>query len=382
MFRSIIKKLYLLLFDRDYVMKNSTNKWVFISYLSEPLYKIGDDVYFNRHQNRREAIVIAESFYKKGFNVHIRRFDKPIIFTKRKYDIIFGLEPNFVYMSSRNEDALKIYYATGAYWEFQNSQIKNRTIEASKRFGHEFKLNRLVAPHNSPIIADHIMQIGTLNTVQTYPEQLRGKISLLRQSLTVSSDLYKENNKAERAKRSTFLWFGSKGSILKGLDLILPIFKTQTNFVLHIVGNMDDDFEEIYKREFLANNIFYHGFLDITDPNFLAIAEQCTFTIFPSCSEGGTPGSLLNTMYLGLIPITTAICASPQMYELGEIVALNKKSIEDGIKKLQQLSDADLQLLALKNHNYIKDNYNLEIFQSDFCSNLTNLLVKNKYISH
>lgn len=381
MFRTIIKKLYLLLFDRDYVMKNTTDKWVFISYLSEPLYKRVTDTYFNRHQNRREAIVIAEGFYQQGFNVHIRRFDKPILFSKRKYDIVFGLEPNFVYMSSKNKDALKIYYATGAYWDFQNNQIKNRTREAAKLFGYEFKLNRLVDPHNSPVIADHIMQIGTLNTLRTYPQQLRSKISLLRQSLTVSGNLYNGNRRTQHAKRNTFLWFGSQGSILKGLDLILPIFKEQINFVLHIVGNMDDDFEEIYKREFQANNIFYHGFLDVTDPHFLAIAEECTFTIFPSCSEGGTPGSLLNTMYLGLIPITTAVCASPAMYELGEIVELNKKSIEDGINKLQQLSDVDLQLLSSRSHNYIKDNYSLEIFQSDFSSNLTKLLIKYKSIN-
>ena len=53
----------------------------------------------------------------------------------RHYDIIFGLDPNFVTMSQKNPQALKIYYATGAYWKHQYSIVKNRIDSFNKKHG-------------------------------------------------------------------------------------------------------------------------------------------------------------------------------------------------------------------------------------------------------
>ena len=54
------------------------------------------------HQNKREALVIGDIFYSLGYNVKIALFNAPEECDTRKYDIIFGLEPNFVTMSQRN----------------------------------------------------------------------------------------------------------------------------------------------------------------------------------------------------------------------------------------------------------------------------------------
>lgn len=374
---NLFKKIFLFLFVKDYIKKTASDKWVFISYLSEPFYKNLDETYLNRHQNRRESIIIADCFHQFGFNVHVRRFDKPLIFRRRKYDVVFGLEPNFEKISQVNPHAIKIYYATGAYWQFQNKQIVTRTAQASQRFNYPFSRHRMVVPHQSAVIADHIMQIGIPNTIKTYPNEIRHKIHILRQSITIPQDLYQIKSERNINKRN-FLWFGSGGSILKGLDLLLTIFEKYDDFTLHIVGKMDDDFQSMYKERKERENIKYHGYLEITDPCLMDIVNECAFVIFPSASEG-MPGSLLNMMYLGLIPITTSICASPEMYKLGAIVDLDLDSIEEGMLSLNQLSDAELIDLSIQNRKYVHENFNLEIFRSDFCNALSTIFVNQKF---
>jgi hypothetical protein len=65
------------------------------------------------HQNKREALVIGDIFYSLGYNVKIALFNAPEECDTRKYDIIFGLEPNFVTMSQRNPQALSAPCAAG-----------------------------------------------------------------------------------------------------------------------------------------------------------------------------------------------------------------------------------------------------------------------------
>lgn len=134
------------------------------------------------HQNKREALVIGDIFYSLGYNVKIALFNAPEECDTRKYDIIFGLEPNFVTMSQRNPQALKIYYATGAYWKHQLTMVKNRTDLFNTKHGTHLPYSRLVDAHNSCEIADVIFQIGSSFTIQTYPSKLQSKINIINQS--------------------------------------------------------------------------------------------------------------------------------------------------------------------------------------------------------
>ena len=54
------------------------------------------------HQNKREALIIGEIFYSLGYNVKVARCNAPKECDDRHYDIIFGLDPNFVTMSQKN----------------------------------------------------------------------------------------------------------------------------------------------------------------------------------------------------------------------------------------------------------------------------------------
>ena len=367
---SIIRKLlyscYINIFVRDYKLENSIKKGrVLVSYLPTPFYKKGNEKYFSYHQNRRESIIIAKIFHELGYSVTVRHFRKLTVFRKR-YDIIFGLEPNFVRESLYNPNALKIYYATGTYYQFQNKLIKERTDQFNKKNNTAVPYYRLVAQHVSAEISDYIFQIGTMNTLLTYPASLRSKIRLLDQSCEDFNN-FQVSKKIELLNKNTFIWFGSGGSILKGLDLVIDYFYENHNLKLHIVGPIDKEVYHFYKNKLLyTNNIKYHGFLNIHSIEFQTIVNQSTFLIFPSASEG-SPGSVINLKKLGIIPVVSKIAAVDSIKELGVVIEdLTINGIAQAVKEALSYTDEQLIQLIYANISYANTKYNLQQFERKF----------------
>ena len=120
------------------------------------------------HQNKREALVIGDIFYSLGYNVKIALFNAPEECDTRKYDIIFGLEPNFVTMSQRNPQALKIYYATGAYWKHQLTMVKNRTDLFNTKHGDPAYQHHGLAEMMMQEVIDQAEEYGMMISLETH----------------------------------------------------------------------------------------------------------------------------------------------------------------------------------------------------------------------
>jgi glycosyltransferase involved in cell wall biosynthesis len=126
----------------------------------------------------------------------------------------------------------------------------------------------------------------------------------------IPAPFYKVINSYELLKNSknsiSFLWFGSCGLIHKGLDLLLDFFSKRQDLRLHICDPIKEEsvFEKIYyKKLYETSNIITHGFVDIRSEKFIKILEDCSFLIFPSCSEGGGASVITAIGNGGLIPI-------------------------------------------------------------------------------
>lgn len=363
-----VKYIYLLLFSRDYKSINCEAKNIFVSYLSEPFYIKNDNQYFNAHQNRRETIIMADIFTKMNYSFHFVRLDKPLWYIG-KYDIVFGVEPNFIYACNRNPSAIKIYYATGAYYLHQNNMIRQRTDTFNRNKKTQISYSRLVMSHNSCEVADFIIQIGSDFTLKTYPEKYRNKIIKIRQSC---HDFNLDTDYLSRKKRSTsfvdFVWMGSKGSILKGLDIVIDFFLAHTTYNLHIIGEIDPDVKCYYNEKIQnAPNIHYYGFLDLNSDTFMSIAMTSIAVLMPSASEGGCPGAVINLMKLGCIPIVSKYAAVDNIEDLGYLIEdFSVEALEKSINKLFDLSlDAALRKIE-DNYIFANSNYNLDIFRNDF----------------
>ncbi len=341
------------------------NKMAYLSYLPEPYIRKDNITYLNKHQNRREALSLIDIFENFSYGVVIERFDR-YFFSKEKYDLVWGLEPNFTRLSKLNPKAKKIYYATGSYYSHQNSMIIQRTDQFNKSHSANLSYHRLVAPHNSCEVADVIFQIGCKKTINTYPEKLRKKIKIINQSCH-SFKNFVISDKNDKYKKNEFIWLGSGGSILKGLDLLFDYFILNPQFNLNVVGPLDKDFYLYYKDKIQAcKNITYYGFMDMDDPELIHIANRCVAIIFPSCSEG-LPGSVINMMKLGLIPIVTQWCSVDGIEDLGyELSGLSIEEIENSVSWIMNLSESQITDLFLKNYNYANLNFNLDKFKETF----------------
>ena len=67
--------------------------------------------------------------FNHGFNIVVQHYQSKTVPPPHEYDIIFGLEPNFVLCAEKHPDAKTVYYATGAYVGYANRSIVQRTSQ-------------------------------------------------------------------------------------------------------------------------------------------------------------------------------------------------------------------------------------------------------------
>jgi glycosyltransferase involved in cell wall biosynthesis len=363
---NLLKKLYVFIFIKDYkTPSHKSKRRIFISYLSEPFYKESDIKYMNKHQNRQETLIMRDTLVELGFASHFRRFDKAILLPK-KYDTIFGIEPNFIRASKANKKAIKIYYATGAYHSHQNKMVKERTDYFNLTHNTNIPYIRMVKPHESCDLADRIIQIGSKFTIKTYPEFLQNKITIIRQSChTFHFDDFLER-KFKSVKSNHFIWMGSQGSILKGLDIVLDYFLQHKESVVHIIGTIDEYVYNYYKDKInKTDNIHLYGFLDLDSSFFEKLALQSAFVIMPSASEG-MPGSVINLMKLGCIPIVSCYSAFNEINDYGYLMdSITIESLDTCINESQQLTQNELRSKIENCFVFANSNFNNETFHED-----------------
>lgn len=364
-----LKKMIVNLIPDYKSMVNDSNNIVLCSYINDGFILSKNSKKLLTHGNKIESIIIKEVFNELGFNFISIRYNKKINLKKYKDmnpKIIFGIEPNFEKLCEEFPNAIKIYYATGAYVDHQNSMVIKRTDEVNAKKNSNIPYYRTVKENKAARIADYIIQIGSKYTIETYPEELRKKILLIRQSSFEFLNLEIDKKKNIFSTKD-YLWFGSNGSILKGLDLVIEYFKKNEDLNLHIIGPLDKEFEDVYRNElYKSRNIKYHGYIPIYDSRLIEITNKCTFILYPSASEGGVPGSVLNMMRLGLIPIVSKYASFNEIKEIGFLLDdLSIESISKTIKLTQSLSKDDIINNSRKSYEYVNDNHNLMEFEND-----------------
>jgi len=365
--RSWVKKMYEEYLVRNFYIRVGHNSpYALISYLPFPFRISIDSIEMRKHQNRREAIVIGEVFKEFGFNVDVIYFKKKIFLPHKDYSIVFGLEPNFEKFAKRNPKAIKIYYATGAYWKYQNSAIIKRTQEVNERRKSNLEPSRLVSPHESAELADWIIQIGSKFTISTYPPEMQHKIILVRQSSFEFLDANIKNKNYSFAKKK-FLWFGGKGAILKGLDLLLEAFVKRPDLELFIAGAPEKDFVKEYANElFNTRNIHFLGWLDIKSEILQQVADLCAFVILPSASEG-VAGSVISMMRLGLVPVASIQAAIEEIEYFGFLIhGLTIQDVLSVVDRVSNLDEDEIYKRAKSAQDFAKRNFTIGTFKHDF----------------
>lgn len=373
----IARHIYAIL-NKDYTFKlKGATKNALISYITEPFSKRDNSLYLNKHQNRREVLIIADIFRNLNISTKFTYLSKPH-FSLSGFDLIFGVEPNFIKACKDNPSALKIYYATGAYCKHQNSVVIKRTDEFNQKHGTNIPYIRMVKDHASCEIADHIIQIGSKFTLTTYPEKIKKKIYVIRQSCHEFHFNDFLTKKLKCFSRNEFIWMGSQGSILKGFDLLADFFIDNPQYIIHFIGSIDTEVWNYYKEKFQSKkNIHCYGYVDLDSELMEKLALRSTYVIMPSASEG-CPGSVINMMKLGCIPIVSPYAAFNEIENMGFLIEdFTTAAIKKAIDKVNSITNEEIIQKIELNYRYSNLNFNAQVFNNDLTQCMISILNNN-----
>ena len=366
-----IAKYFYHIIKPDYVIKivSDDAPWLYFAYLPHVFKHLKDKEYMSGHQNLMETVKMVEVFNHLGYNVYLQSYLSSRRLPKIYPEIVIGLEPNFNRASDKWPNAKKIYFATGAYWEHANKQIISMTDYINHKYGGIISYHRLTKPHQASQMADYILQIGSSYTVRTYPNDVQGKIKCIDQSSTA------QVVEKQFAYENHFFFMASGGNVLKGVALLIEFFRVHPELTLHWVGPIDDDFNEVMKSQ-VTPNIKTYGFLNIESSTMKEIVSKCNFIIYPSGTEGGCPGAVINSMKMGLIPIVSPWAAFDGIEEVGFVMDdWSVKSVDLGINWALSKNQKEIEKLSKKSQEIASEKFSIERFGRqlyDYMSQINN----------
>lgn len=289
--------------------KGGLNKRALIAYIAQPFYMKAEELK-QGNSNRLQAVEIAKAFNRLGYIVDVVDWLDETFIPTNHYDVLFGMGDNFgrliPYMGDRT---IKIYYATGSYWEFENAAEDARCEGLKARRGIELRLPRRMTANTWTEIADAVIVIGNQRVVSLYTPHNRRVFGIDNSAhLTARPDFDRKNF---ASARRNFLWFGSTGLLHKGLDLILEVFSELKELDLWVCGPLesqaecDRDLVRAYRQElFHTANIHPIGWISIYSSQFRELTEKCAFVVSASCAEGMS-GGILDCIARGVIPMVS-----------------------------------------------------------------------------
>lgn len=366
--KSILKALYKRLFPQKdksvYISKISSKKpWVLIAYMADVFYRSNDISFMNSHQNKREALAMVPIFNRLGYNVYVQSYTKTINFPDINVSVIFGHPPAIEAAAKVYKKAIIVQYATGCFYTHSNKQEEYITNLVNLQCNTSFKCERYTLADNAHIISDHILMIGCKNTIETYPASVRHKITTLHQS----SQNVKTLEHIRYSPENEYFFMSSSGVLLRGVPFLIDYFTQNQNRILHLICPFEPYIEYIQSKT--PKNIIFHGIMNLGSDDLLDIVARCNFIIYPSGSEGGCPGSVINSMKNGLIPIVSQWSAFDEIDNYGYVMKdWSTNSIANGIEWAESIEPDKCELMKQKCSAFATQTYNLERFSKEFDS--------------
>lgn len=350
-----------------------TNKIALLCYLTQP---IADElagqktVFFS---NVGAVRSIAKVLNELGYVVDVINWDDTDFKPKKGYDLYF-LHGGIVYSGIKNsisKDTKLIYYSTGSYWKYHNEQELFRFEDFKKRHKAELKPDRFIRASEEEVnkSSDLIISLGNKDAAKTY-SKFNNVVNLEGASIP-------DNKKLKRdylAAKKHFLFLAGPGNIHKGLDLLLDSFSGLPERHLHVVGTLDSDFEKYYyDLLYKSKNIHTYGYVPQRSKKYYSIVKQCSASILPSCSEG-SPGSVIESMEQGLIPIVSKQSHIDIDNNVG--VILHDCKIQTIKNQVNLISGQNVKYFESKANavkNYVRKEFTVDKYESKLRTFITKL---------
>lgn len=346
-----------------------------ISYNLDPFLAKSTEAICNKHTHHWETVEMVKILLDLGYCVDVITLFNDVFVPKKDYSIVLDSRHNLERLAPiLNRDCIRILYADTAHIIFHNAAECNRLYALQQRRGITLRNHRYEPPNKGIEYADCAIVLGNEFTIDSF-RYARKPIYRVPISTTEVYPFPEEKDFATCRQR--FLWFGSGGLVHKGLDLTLEAFTEMPDCHLTICGpiSKEIDFEKaFYKELYHTPNIHTYGWIDVSSPDFVKIANSCLGIIYPSCSEGGG-GCVITCMHAGLIPIVTYEASIDVTDDYGIVLQeASVAEIKKEIQRISRLSSADLEAMARRSWEFVRANHTRENFSQKYRSVMTEII--------
>lgn len=255
----------------------------------------------NEHSMYWETVEMVRQLNTRGYIVDFYDVFCPEPIAWEKYEVAF-VQSERLAECPPTAAVKKVFYCTENYWAFQNLAEMNRIHAFHARTGIWMRPERQTRVSFSDEHADYITLLGTpFQQTLYHPRPQRHYLDI---SVAKQPDY---EPKYITAARSNYLWMGSGGALLKGLDLAVEAFAQMPEATLYIAGNIEKEtrlWQWLKTMLDRHSNLQYLGWMDVDSGTFAKIANNCIGQVYPSASEGGG-GVVAQLLHYGLIPVVT-----------------------------------------------------------------------------
>jgi glycosyltransferase involved in cell wall biosynthesis len=324
----------------------------------------GDEISL-AHTQDWESVAMAETWAELGFRVDVVWNGNLGFMPTKKYDYFVAARMALEPIGARlNPDCIKILHADTAHWLYSNAATHRRALEFQRRKGVTPRKLLLIDQNRAVEEADFVTMLGNAFTESTYAyagKKIRSvPISTLR-------EFDRPRGKDFQACRTRFVWFGSRGSVHKGLDRVLEAFARSPELHLTVMGPINDpDFLDAYRKDlFDSPNVETLGWVDLSGPDFPRVAGRTVALVFPSCAEGQS-GSVVQCLHAGLIPI---VSRESGVDVPGFGITLETSSvgeIQDAVRRIASRPPEELEAMAHAAWEYARKNHTREVFRARY----------------
>ncbi len=257
------------------------------------------------HNQFQEVIALIEALVGRGYAVdavsHRRRRPTP----RGDYDLFLGLRAPFDALSAGLDPAcIRVLYIDTTHWLYNNHASLGRSLEVQMTRGVRPERDIEIERNDGIERAHYAVMPGNDFVHDTFAFAGKPVFEIVNPAIMLRPWSARKDHGACRRR---FLWLGSRGLAHKGLGRTLEAFAGMSDHHLTVCGPLDQEprFCEAYRRELQhCLNIRPFGWIDVTGPEFAALAEATLALILPSCAEAQA-GAVINGMAAGLIPIVS-----------------------------------------------------------------------------
>ena len=317
------------------------------------------------HPSTEQHLLMLNVLLELGFVVDIYNCsgDTPYNFPKEAtYDIILGFGPLYIRLCEMNPQARKILFTTeNAPWVVRDKFAERMSYYRASHSAEVYTVTR------DDFYTDRMFNVSDMAIAMTGSYNISGIKSALKDveqipvnALAVHPCELGTKDFAQARRR--FVWFGSRGLIHKGLDILVDVFRELPDYELSIYGAPRSEL----RGWSLPPNVRDMGRINVQESRYIEeVVQKHAFVVSLSCSEGQASG-VATCMLSGLIPIVTPETGYDDCPHVLPFDDWHREAVADTIRRAASLSVEELQQMEKAVAAYARDHYTNEAFRTRF----------------